>query len=66
MNKAEDVVFVARFPSNSRFLNVAFCVVKLLARSSSTKQKNNSERAVRELSPECKDFLLGPNFVSPG
>ena len=45
MDKPGDVAFVARFPSNSRFLNVAFCVVTLLARSSSNKQKNNSERA---------------------
>ena len=49
MDKAEDVVFVARFPSNSRFLNVAFCVVTLLARSSSNKQKKYSERAAHFL-----------------
>ena len=45
MDKPGDVAFVARSSSNSRFLNVAFCVVTLLARSSSNKQKNNSERA---------------------
>ena len=28
MDKPGDVAFVARFPSNSRFLNVAFFVVK--------------------------------------
>ena len=49
MDKAEDVVFIARFPSNSRFLNVSFCVVTLLARSSSNKQNNNSERAAHFL-----------------
>ena len=45
MDKPGDVAFVARFPSKSRFLNVAFCVVTLLARSSSNKKKNNSELA---------------------
>lgn len=44
MDKPGDVAFVARFPSNSRFLNAAFCVVTLLARSSS-----NSERAAQFL-----------------
>ena len=49
MDKPGDVAFVARSSSNSRFLNVAFCVVTLLARSSSNKQKNNSERAAHFL-----------------
>ena len=58
MDKPGVVAFVARFPSNSRFLNVAFCVVTLLARSSSNKQKNNSEGAAHflaDISPLLHD-----------